>query len=137
MERSQIRDVHRRKQRSRASNNHANSLTKNPQFEVWIDGQIAHYWGMYESGYVLSSEGGLEGSQAVNVTLDNVGKVGGAVQRIFLEQNEPSPVVLQGWSQPLGIKGAGDEGDYSLYADVTFRDGTHHWGFKVPFDPSR
>jgi hypothetical protein len=44
--------------------------------------------------------------------------------------------LLQGWSLSEGISVLGHPPDYSLYADVFFVDGTHQWGFTLPFNPT-
>ena len=87
-----------------------------------------------------------------------VGGVGGAWQNVVVAQTNPEPLVLEGWSRRLapetfgdgngdgtpkqriptppppssGIKSE-DPSDYSLYADITFTDGSHRWAFVVPF----
>ena len=84
---------------------------------------------------VGSQAGDAQAGQAIGVELRNIGRRGGASQTVMVEQSEAKPLVLHGWSKATNVTGVGDPADYSLYADVTFKDGTHAWAFHVPFDP--
>lgn len=42
---------------------------------------------------------------------------------------------MQGWSMSESVTFLGSPTDYSLYADIFYVDGTHRWGFALPFDP--
>ena len=124
------------------------NVIKNPSFSEWNQlemykrsGQLAKEWDRYESGYTFSREGmkgaNLDSSAACLVKLDNIGKVAGAMQEAIINQKEPKPLLLHGWSKALNVSGAGQSADYSLYADTTFMDGTHSWAFTIPFDQNK
>ncbi len=57
----------------------------------------------------------------------------GASQTVFLNQKVPSPIAAVAWSRCEGVGGSPDH-DYSLYLDLTYRDGTHLWGQAASFD---
>ena len=124
------------------------NLLKNPDFRLWNrTSGLAAEWDAYGVGYrphnatadVLRPDGpeaAVTDLAAIAVALGNIGEAGGAMQFApVLQPRGPAPLLLQGWSKPLGVAGAGDPADYSLYADILFMDGTHHWAFIVPFRP--
>ena len=128
------------------------NVVKNPFFSEWNHqlelyrrtGQLAKDWDRYESGYGYSKEGSKDIqsetdniSSACSVTLSNIGKVGGAMQEVIVHQMEPKPLLLHGWSKALNVSGAGQPDDYSLYADITYMDGSHEWAFTAPFDQNK
>ncbi len=57
----------------------------------------------------------------------------GASQTVFLNQKVPSPIVAVASSRCEGVSGSADR-DYSLYLDLTYRDGSHLWGQAASFD---
>lgn len=57
----------------------------------------------------------------------------GASQSVMLNQTEPQPLVAVTWSRAEGVEGPGG-GDYALYLDLVYRDGTPDWGKIAPFD---
>mmetsp|Transcript_8798 Transcript_8798/g.17800 ORF Transcript_8798/g.17800 Transcript_8798/m.17800 type:complete len:204 (+) Transcript_8798:2-613(+) len=125
------------------------NVVKNPSFLEWNQletykrtGQLSKDWDRYESGYGFLREGrdGTDSPQksgACLVKLSNIGKVAGAMQEVILNQPEPKPLLLHGWSKAFNVSGTGQPADYSIYADTTFMDGSHAWAFTVPFDQSR
>ncbi len=56
----------------------------------------------------------------------------GAHQTIVLNQDSPTPIVVSGWSKAETVDGTQD-GNYSLYADITYKDGTFLYGQIAPF----
>ena len=57
----------------------------------------------------------------------------GASQHVTLAQHVAEPVLLRAWSKGMRVGGSPDA-SWSLYVDVTFVDGTHEWGYNLPFD---
>jgi len=57
----------------------------------------------------------------------------GASQTIVLDQGRPDPIVATAWSKAEGVTGNAG-GDYSLYLDLLYTDGTPLWGQIAPFD---
>jgi len=56
----------------------------------------------------------------------------GASQTVVLNQKRPEPIVAAAWSKAEGVGGGGG-GDYSLYLDLVYTDGTPLWGQVAPF----
>ncbi|NCO95369.1 MAG: hypothetical protein GW880_29030, partial [Armatimonadetes bacterium] len=56
----------------------------------------------------------------------------GAAQNIAVNQKEPAPLAIEGESKALNVSGTPD-GDYSLYVDITYQDGTNLWGQVATF----
>ncbi|MDQ2688540.1 MAG: hypothetical protein M3Y28_11815, partial [Armatimonadota bacterium] len=56
----------------------------------------------------------------------------GASQFLTLNQTTAQPLLVTGWSKSDTVSGSAD-GDYSLYVDLTFTDGTPLWGQTAAF----
>ncbi len=56
----------------------------------------------------------------------------GVFQTVVLNQTEPQPFVAVAWSKAEDVAGP-SRGDYSLYLDLTYMDGTPLWGQLAPF----
>jgi len=56
----------------------------------------------------------------------------GASQTVVLNQTLPEPIVAVAWSKAEGVAGS-PGGDYSLYLDLIYTDGTPQWGQIAPF----
>jgi len=56
---------------------------------------------------------------------------------VTLDQKEPLPIMISGASRNLTAPVAGSGGDYSLYVDAQYADGTPQWGIKAEFDGSK
>ncbi|MCC7491716.1 MAG: hypothetical protein IT204_05190 [Fimbriimonadaceae bacterium] len=98
----------------------------NPGFNA-ADGRIDS-WGAYQGGYTAAVGAGREGGDAARcVRPDAAGPGAGVLQVVTLNQTEPLPVAVSGWSRAVGVSGAADV-DYSIYCDLTFTDGTPLWG---------
>ena len=57
----------------------------------------------------------------------------GASQTVTLDQTVPEPLVASVWSRAEGVEGSAD-GNYSLYLDLVYQDGTPLWGQYVALD---
>lgn len=56
----------------------------------------------------------------------------GAAQNVVLEPPSPAPLAIEGESRALNVSGALD-GDYALYVDIAYQDGTNLWGQVASF----
>jgi hypothetical protein len=56
----------------------------------------------------------------------------GASCLIELNQKQPAPVLVTGWSKADAVSGAPNP-DYALYVDLVYTDGTTLWGQSSPF----
>jgi len=55
-------------------------------------------------------------------------------QVVTLNQTEPVPIVAGGWSKAENASGEKD-GNYSIYLDIAYTDGTYLYGQIAPFSP--
>ncbi len=58
----------------------------------------------------------------------------GASQTVTVNQTEAKPLVVSGWSKADHVSGPND-GQYSLWVDATYQDGTPLWAQVAPFRP--
>jgi len=83
-------------------------------------------WRPYEKGF--EREDGL----FVCDNGDDAKAQRGVSQSVVLNQTLPEPIVAVAWSKAEGVTGSPD-GNYSLYLDLVFADGTPLWGQIAPF----
>jgi hypothetical protein len=55
-------------------------------------------------------------------------------QSVTLNQTKPTPILAGGWSKAQGATGAQD-GNYSIYLDIQYADGSNLFGQIAPFTP--
>lgn len=84
-------------------------------------------------GYRLATELSYRGSRSIFCATDNVSEWAGARQIIELNQATPVPITVGGWSKSQDVSGE-KNGDYSVYADVLYMDGTCLYGKNAAFD---
>ena len=58
----------------------------------------------------------------------------GAAQTVTLNQTQPDPIVAELWSKAENVSGIPSGGDYGIYVDITYTDGTSLWGQTAAFD---
>lgn len=102
----------------------------NPGFEANENGHLVG-WTSFEQGYELSSDrrSGATCIRCVNATADDRR---GATAVVVLNQSEPRPIVVEGYSRAENVGGFRNN-DYSIYLDLTYMDGTPLWGQTAPF----
>lgn len=57
----------------------------------------------------------------------------GAAQYVAVNQQQPAPLAIEGFSKADNVSGQRD-GNYALYVDLTYQDGTNLWGQVATFD---
>ncbi|MBC7529645.1 MAG: hypothetical protein H7308_19125 [Chthonomonadaceae bacterium] len=84
-------------------------------------------WTAYEGGYDVDRT--VKHNGTLSLRLDNSNSVSqkGASQTVTLNQTEPTPIQLSGWSKAEGVTGVKND-DYALYVDLVYNDGTTLWG---------
>ena len=107
------------------------SLLQNSDFETLDDGKLAG-WRAGPKGFQLGEGEGRDGSRALVCRNETGEGWFGASQTVVLNQATAAPLVIEGWSKAAGVTG-GSDNDYSLYADLTFADGTPLWGQTARF----
>ena len=111
----------------------------------------ASLWSSYpDGGYSPDFATKHGGTRSMACANKQAADASGATQGIELNQTKPTPVVLSGWSKAEKVSGAAD-GNYALYVDALYTDGTplhgqiapfsvgtHDWEFKsVTFRPQK
>lgn len=109
----------------------SNNLLRNGSFEDGDKLPLPN-WSFYGVGYRLS-EDATDGKRSIFCESDNTQTLCGAMQAVALEQLKPVPVILHGFSKSEGVFPSSLGGDYSLYLDARYADGTPLWGEIVPF----
>jgi len=85
---------------------------------------VASNWNAHMNGYSITSDEAHTGSHSIVVTN------GGAQQQIYLKNSEGGPgstIEISGYSKSVGTSVAMG-GDYSIYADVKYTDGSYLYG---------
>ena len=57
----------------------------------------------------------------------------GVAQTVMLNQTRPEPILAEAWSKAENVSGSPSGGDYGLYIDITYEDGTNLWGQSAAF----
>lgn len=107
------------------------NLLRNPQWMQIENGSPAA-WRKWGDGFSWQGGAGREGHNAIVVERAEKDGERGIVQEVILNQTTPQPLQLSGWSKAQNVSGASDA-NYSLYADLTFQDGTALWGESTSF----
>ncbi|HCU34126.1 MAG TPA: hypothetical protein DGT21_01400 [Armatimonadetes bacterium] len=107
------------------------NLIANPGFEQ-LEGDLAAGWQFWQAGYHLATGEGRDGSNAALCERKEAGEQHGATYTHVLNQRQPTPLLVRGWSKSEGVSGSSDR-DYSIYCDLVYTDGTPLWGQISPF----
>lgn len=99
----------------------------NPGFEDDAHGQ-ATGWSRYGEGYELVREG-RDGGWCIRCRSDSARPTMGAAQEITFDPPVQHPILISGWSKAAGVEG----GEYCVYLDVHYADGTPLWGRQAIF----
>ena len=89
-------------------------------------------WGAFGSGYTASTATFRSGARSLQCTAATATEVHGGSQNIVLNQTTAKALKLSGWSKALNVTGSSD-GDYSVYLDITYTNGTYLYGQIIPF----
>jgi len=83
-------------------------------------------WQPFGTGFVADTTEHHSGVDSVRCQTDSPTASYGAFETLNLDQAVASPVYISGWSKSVDVGGT-PNGDYSVYADLTFQDGTNLW----------
>jgi len=89
-------------------------------------------WYFWKDGYVAAPGQGRDGGTAIQCTSGDAAGQLGAGQTLQLEQTEPLPVIVTGWSRAENVSGPDGRG-YAIYIDALYADGTPLWGVVSSF----
>ena len=84
-------------------------------------------WQPFGTGYIVDTSVSRSGTNSIRCDNPVSGTVSGAEYTLTINQTVPQQVVVSGWSKALKVDGEADT-DYSVYADITYDDGSHLWG---------
>jgi hypothetical protein len=107
----------------------SSSLLANPGFEGGVQGTLTD-WQKSDGIFSVDESGGRNGSRALR--LDDGGTSVGAMSTIHFNQPSDKPLYFSGWSRASAVSGASD-GDYSVWLDIQYQDGTWLYGAALPF----
>lgn len=89
-------------------------------------------WETFDKGYLIDEKGGRDKTPCLLLVSEREGDVHGASLSLDLNQNQAGELTFSAWGKSENVTGMKD-GDYSLYADIAYNDGTYKWGEFVPF----
>lgn len=89
-------------------------------------------WEPFENGYDVDRTFHHEGDQSIRCESLAMTARRGALVRLMLNQKHPTPVQVTGWSRADQVGGT-KNGDYAIYIDCEYMDGTPLWGQVAPF----
>jgi hypothetical protein len=100
---------------------------------VDVFGGGAREWKFYGDGYRVNTLAPKFGSASLVASNATAVQRSGAVQHIEVNQQQPKPLILSGWSKAQNVSGT-PSGEYSLYIDAQYTDGTPLFGQIAAFD---
>ncbi len=98
-----------------------------------IFGGGASEWLSYGDGYRLDTITKRSGANSLSCSSTKSDVYHGATQNIELNQAQPKPIVISGWSKAQNVSGEPDS-NYSLYVDLKYNDGSTLYGQVAIFD---
>ena len=101
----------------------ANELS-DPGFEEATAGKLTA-WKSLGVAYVLDRETTHTANQSLRLESGDPAKAHGVSQFVRYDTPDKRPIVVGGWSK---AKGVGTGGDYCVYLDIIYDDGTPWWG---------
>jgi hypothetical protein len=93
---------------------------------------VERWAGSGAGGYAVDTvekHGGTQGVRCFNAAASGES---GLIQAVELNQEKPAAIVVSGWSKARNVSGQPD-GNYALYLDIAYRDGTFLFGQVAPF----
>jgi hypothetical protein len=74
-----------------------------------------------------------DGRNSIAIVSSHQANKWGASQYVYLNQTEPKPILLSGWSAAETVSGKPDDG-YSIYMDVQLKDGSYSYANTLQFE---
>ncbi len=106
------------------------NLLGNPGFEQVTEDRLAT-WTPYGLGCTIAPKGGREGGQGIKCVCRSRKDITGVSQVIQLPKPVQAPIVVTGWSKAKSDDGGGE---YAVYLDIIYTDGTPLWGQQAQFE---
>ena len=110
----------------------SDNLVNKPGFEA-SEPALKNAWKSQGSGYVVDRAEKHTGNQSIRLTATGEGEGAVAVCSLPVARiKTPTTLLISGWSKAKDVTGRAD-GNYAIYIDVNFVDGTSLYGPNVPF----
>ncbi len=90
-------------------------------------------WAAYGAGFTFDPENPHSGTTAIRCANEPGGAGQGASQTVQVNQTEPRPLKLSGWSRARDVETGGQDWQYSIYVDLRYTDGTSLYMRIAPF----
>lgn len=97
-----------------------------------IPGQV---WSDFHAGYQFATDNPHSGQYCIRCHNEPGGAGAGAGQQVEVNQTEPAPLKIAGWSRAENVQGGGKPYQYSIYVDLRYTDGEPLYMQLAPFDP--
>ena len=87
-------------------------------------------WEPWDAGYTVDDAVAHGGKTSARCDSNDPKVQHGLTNTVVLNQQKPAPIVAEAWSraQDVSVRNADTAGDYSLYLDLEYMDGTPLWG---------
>ncbi len=109
------------------------NLLQNPGFEQLQDGKPVGWTSQLGKEWTADAAVRHGGQTSAAFSRTAEGPTYWISQSVTLNQTRPTPLVVSGWSRAEGVQGTRG-GEYSVWVDLAYMDGTPLWGQKAPFD---
>lgn len=90
-------------------------------------------WAAYGAGFTFDPENPHSGTTALRCANEPGGAGQGASQTVQVNQTEPRPLKISGWSRAQDVETGGQDWQYSIYVDLRYTDGTSLFMRIAPF----
>ncbi|MBM3891466.1 MAG: hypothetical protein FJ388_20330, partial [Verrucomicrobia bacterium] len=108
------------------------NLLAKPGFEA-SEPALKNVWKSHGSGYELDRTEKHTGNQSIRLVATGIGEGAVAVCTLPVARiKTPATLMVSGWSKAKDVTGPAD-GNYAIYIDVNFADGTNLYGPNTPF----
>jgi hypothetical protein len=105
------------------------NLLRNPGFETANASRLAD-WAPYGAGCTVSPQAGRDGGSGILCVCRTHQDITGASQIVTFDKPVRDTILASGWSRAEADDGAGD---YAVYLDIIYTDGTPLWGQQARF----
>ena len=106
------------------------NLVPNAGFEEVIGGKPAGWKSELSTNFSVDTQTAHSGKASLRFTKPDAQTVFWVSRNIEINQKRPAPLVISGWSKAENVVGSRG-GDYSVWVDLAYVDGTSLWGQKA------
>lgn len=109
------------------------NLLQNGGFEDLKDGKPVGWKSELATDWTADDQEHHAGATSIRMAKTDAGTVYWISQSVTLNQQRAAPLVVSGWSKAEGVQGTAG-GEYSVWVDLAYIDGTPLYGQKAPFE---